>query len=161
MKNPSFPRRAASGPGLSRGEHTAPRAQWAPRIRPPVEYGTHSVPAVLTSTTRRWTLRKSRDLQFLFNDGDSFFHDERRNFTSEIDCITEAAWGFEVTSRENEGRYTLHKTILGDPYQNCLLVNVRVEAPPELLSKLKMYVLCAPHLKIGGWHHNREISLRA
>jgi hypothetical protein len=39
-------------------------------------------------------------LQFLFTDGDSFFHDERRNFTSEIDCITEAALGFEETSRE-------------------------------------------------------------
>jgi glucoamylase len=96
------------------------------------------------------------DLQFLFTDGETFFHDERRNFTSEIDCITEAALGFEVTNRENDSRYTLRKTILGDPYQNCLLIHVRVDAPPELLSKLKMYVLCAPHLEIGGWHNNGE-----
>jgi glucoamylase len=88
-----------------------------------------------------------RDLQFLFTDGETFFHDERRNFTSEIDCVSEAALGFEVTNREKEGRYTLRKTILGDPYQNCLLIHVRVEAPAELLSKLKMYVLCAPHLE--------------
>jgi hypothetical protein len=58
-----------------------------------------------------------RDLQFLFTDGETFFHDERRNFTSEIDCVSEAALGFEVTNRENEGRYTLRKTILGDPYR--------------------------------------------
>jgi glucoamylase len=32
-----------------------------------------------------------RDLQFLLTDGETFFHDERRNFTPEIDCITEAA----------------------------------------------------------------------
>jgi Glucodextranase, domain N len=38
-----------------------------------------------------------RDLQFLFTDGETFFHDERRNFTSEIDCVSEAALGFEVT----------------------------------------------------------------
>src|SRR5207244_10826357 len=31
------------------------------------------------------------------------------------------------------------------------------EAPPELLSKLRMYVLCAPHLEIGGWHNIGEV----
>ena len=98
-----------------------------------------------------------RDLQFLFTDGETFFHDERRNFTAEMDCISEAALGFEVTNRGKEGRYTLRKTILGDPYQNCLLIHTRVEATAELLSRLKMYVLCAPHLEIGGWHNNGEI----
>jgi glucoamylase len=98
-----------------------------------------------------------RDLQFLITDGENFFHDERRNFFGEIDCISEAALGFEATNREKEGRYTIHKTILGDPHQNCLLVRTRVQAPPELLSKLQMYVLCAPHLEIGGWHNNGEI----
>jgi glucoamylase len=95
-----------------------------------------------------------RDLQFLFTDGETFFHDARRNFSSEIDCISEAALGFEVTHYENEGRYRVRRTILGDPYQNCLLIHTRVEASPELLSKLKMYVLCAPHLEIGGWNNN-------
>jgi len=98
-----------------------------------------------------------RDLQFLVTDGENFFHDERRNFVGEIDCVSEAALGFEVTNREKEGRYTIRKTILGDPHQNCLLVQTRLEAPPELLPKLKMYVLCAPHLEIGGWHNNGEI----
>ncbi|HVG19513.1 MAG TPA: glycoside hydrolase family 15 protein, partial [Blastocatellia bacterium] len=32
-----------------------------------------------------------------------------------------------------------------------------LEAPPELLPKLRMYVLCAPHLEIGGWHNNGEV----
>ena len=93
-----------------------------------------------------------RDLQFLVTDGENFFHDERRNFVGHIDCISEAALGFEATNREKEGRYSIHKTILGDPHQNCLLVQTHLQAPPELLQKLKMYVLCAPHLEIGGWH---------
>jgi glucoamylase len=98
-----------------------------------------------------------RDLQFLFTDGETFFHDERRNFIGEINCVSKAALGFEVTNREKEGRYTLHKTVIGDPHQNCLLIRARVEAPAELLSRLRMYVLCAPHLEIGGWHNNGEV----
>jgi glucoamylase len=98
-----------------------------------------------------------RDLQFLVTDGENFFHDERRNFVGHVDCISEAALGFEITNREKEGRYSIHKTVLGDPHQNCLLVRTRLQAPPELLPKLKMYVLCAPHLEIGGWHNNGEV----
>jgi len=98
-----------------------------------------------------------RDLQFLVTDGENFFHDERRNFVGEIDCIAEAALGFSATNREKNGLYTIHKTVLGDPHQNCLLIETYLEAPPELLSKLRMYVLCAPHLEIGGWHNNGEV----
>jgi len=95
-----------------------------------------------------------RDLQFLFTDGETFFHDERRNFLCEIDCVSEAALGFEVVNREKEGRYTVCHKIISDPYQSRLLIHTRIEAPPELLQKLKAYVLCAPHLEIGGWHNN-------
>jgi glucoamylase len=98
-----------------------------------------------------------RDLQFVFTDGETFFHDERRNFRGQIGCVSEAALGFELITQEKEGRYTIHKTILGDPHQSCLLVSVRLEAPIELLSKLRTYVLCAPHLEIGGWHNNGQV----
>lgn len=98
-----------------------------------------------------------RDLQFLITDGETFFHDERRNFIGEIDCVSETALGFEVINQEREGRYRLHKTIIGDPHQNCLLVRTQLEAPPELLQKLRMYILCAPHLEIGGWHNNGHV----
>jgi glucoamylase len=98
-----------------------------------------------------------RDLQFLITDGETFFHDERRHCVGEIDCIAEAALGFEVINREKEGRYSIHKTVLGDPHQNCLLVRTRLEAPAALLPKLRLYVLCAPHLEIGGWHNNGEV----
>ena len=101
-----------------------------------------------------------RDLQFLFTDGESFFHDERRHFRGHVDCVSEAALGFEVTNEEKHGRYRVHKTILGDPHQDCLLIRTRLEAPPELLAKLRMYVLCAPHLEIGGWHNSGAVLRR-
>ena len=62
-----------------------------------------------------------------------------------------------MLNREKEGRYSIHKTVLGDPHQNCLLVRTRLEAPAALLPKLRLYVLCAPHLEIGGWHNNGEV----
>jgi len=98
-----------------------------------------------------------RDFQFLVTDGESFFHDERRHFVGEINCISGAALGFTVTNLEKEGRYRIHKTILGDPHQNCLLIETHLEAHPQLLKKLRMYLLCAPHLEIGGWHNNGEV----
>lgn len=99
-----------------------------------------------------------RDLQFLVTDGKTFFHDERRNLTGKVDCVSEAALGFDVTNEEKEGRYTIRKTILGDPHQTCLLVRTRLDAPAELLRSLQVYVLCAPHLEIGGWHNNGEVQ---
>lgn len=102
-----------------------------------------------------------RDLQFLVTDGETFFHDERRHFAGEIDCLPGRALGFEVVNREKEGRYRIHKTVLGDPHQNCLLVHTRLEAPAKLLPRLRMYVLCAPHLEIGGWrNHGQVLRLR-
>ena len=158
MKNHPFPSRAPGGPGIE------PRWTHGAKVAVGTAYSTSSrvwytLDAGCVTEVYYPTIDtpQIRDLQFLFTDGETFFHDERRNFTSEIDCVSETALGFDVTNRENEGRYTVYKTILGDPYQNCLLIHVRVEASPELLSKLKMYVLCAPHLEIGGWHNNGEI----
>src|SRR5262249_10408246 len=158
LVSPKVPRFAPGGPGIE------PRWTHGGKVAAGTAYSTSS---------RVWyTLDSScvievyyptidspqiRDLQFLVTDGESFFHDERRNFVGTIDCISNAALGFEATNREKEGGYTIHKTILGDAHQNCLLLHTRLEAPPELLSKLRIYVLCAPHLEIGGWHNNGEV----
>src|SRR5919206_4506885 len=44
-----------------------------------------------------------RDLQFLVTDGATFFHDERRNTRSTIDCLDTAALGFEVVNTAENG----------------------------------------------------------
>src|ERR1700687_764190 len=41
-----------------------------------------------------------RDLQFLVTDGQTFFHDERRNFIGEIGCISKEGFGFNEKNRE-------------------------------------------------------------
>ena len=113
---------------MSRAGRTVPNSPSVRPIPPLAECGKRSTPVCnRNSTIPQLTLR--RYVTCNPSRWRNFFHDERRNFTSEIDCVSEAALGFEVTNREKEGRYTLHKTILGDPYQNWLLVHVRVDAP--------------------------------
>lgn len=158
MIRPNVPRVAAGGPGIeprwTRGAKIAVGTAYSTSSRVWYTLGCGCVTEVYYPTIDSPQIR---DLQFLVTDGESFFHDERRNFDGKIDCISEAALGFEVTNREKLGRYTIRKTILGDPHQNCLLIRTRLDAPAELLPKLRMYVLCAPHLDIGGWHNNGEI----
>jgi len=156
--HPTSAFRAPGGPGIeprwTRGHKTAVGTAYSSssRVWYTLDHGT--ITEVYYPTIDSPQIR---DLQFLVTDGESFFHDERRNFQGTIDCIAGAALGFEVNNRENEGRYSIHKTILGDPHQNCLLVRTRLDAPNDLLQRLKMYVLCAPHLEIGGWGNTGEI----
>jgi glucoamylase len=158
MTSPSSSRLAPGGPGIeprwTRGAKVAVGTAYSTssRVWYTLDYG--CITEVYYPTIDSPQIR---DLQFLITDGETFFHDERRNFVEEIDCITEAALGFEVINLEKEGRYSIHKTVLGNPHQNCLLVRTRLEAPAALLPKLRLYVLCAPHLEIGGWHNNGEV----
>lgn len=98
-----------------------------------------------------------RDLQYLVTDGSTFFHDERRNTHSTIDCVDAAALGFEVANAAENGLYTIRKTIIAHPHQDCVLVHTRVDADEAALRRLRLFVLCAPHLEIGGWHNNAEV----
>jgi glucoamylase len=158
MTSPSAPRLAPGGPGIE------PRWTRGAKVAVGTAYSTSSnvwytldcgcVTEVYYPTI---DTPQIRDLQFLVTDGETFFHDGRRNCVGEIACIAEAALGFEVINCEKEGRYSIRKTVLGDPHQNCLLVRTRLEAPAALLPKLRLYVLCAPHLEIGGWHNNGEV----
>ena len=98
-----------------------------------------------------------RDLQFLVTDGHTFFHDERRNTQSQVDCVDEASLGFRVENTAENGRYRLHKTVISHPHQDCVLMRTRVDASAEDARALQLFVLCAPHLEAGGWHNNAEV----
>jgi glucoamylase len=98
-----------------------------------------------------------RDTQFMVSDGETFFHDERRNMKTQIDCMGSAALGFKITNSDLDGRYWIEKTIIGDPHLPCLLVHTKITIAPEWEGRLHFYVLCAPHLQIGGWHNNAHV----
>src|SRR5208283_3970231 len=99
-----------------------------------------------------------RDIQYLVSDGETFFHDERRHMETHLDCVETAGLGFKVTNSDSEGRYSIEKQVIGDPHLNCLLVHTRFNVDPAWQGKLHLYVLCAPHLQIGGMHNNGEVA---
>ena len=98
-----------------------------------------------------------RDLQYMVSDGETFFHDERRNTISKVELLDPGALGFKITNTDPAGRYTIEKQIIGDPHLNCLLIHTRFNVAPEWQGRLHLYVICAPHLDIGGWHNNGEV----
>ncbi len=53
-------------------------------------------------------------------------------------------------NRDPEGRYALTKEIICDPHHSVVLQRVRLEGHAELLPRLKVYALLAPHLDGGG-----------
>ncbi|MHC4714642.1 MAG: glycoside hydrolase family 15 protein, partial [Planctomycetota bacterium] len=91
-----------------------------------------------------------RDMQFLITDGETFIHEEKRDLESEIGCTDEHSLGWQIVNRDPDGRYTLEKVIITDPYQSCVLLHCRIRRSKGFRKSLKVYVLLAPHLEGGG-----------
>lgn len=91
-----------------------------------------------------------RDLGFLITDGETFFHEVKRDLDSAFEYIDKDALAVRITSRSPEGQYTLVQEIISDPHYPVVLVHVRVEGEPSLLERLKVYALLAPHMEGGG-----------
>ena len=91
-----------------------------------------------------------RDMEFLVTDGETFAHEEKRDLLSTFEYIHPEALGVRYTNRDPDSRYTLIKEIICDPHHSVLLVRVRLEGHQELIPRLKIYALLAPHLNGGG-----------
>jgi glucoamylase len=98
-----------------------------------------------------------RDLQYLITDGSSFFHEERRHLSTQTERISPQALGYRVTNRDPEGRYTIVKEIIADPHYPCILQQTTLDGERGLLSRLRLYALCAPHLAVSGWGNNAYV----
>src|ERR1700677_1845931 len=90
------------------------------------------------------------DMEFLVTDGETFVHEEKRDLQSTFEYIHPEALGVRYVNRDPEGRYTLSKEIICDPHHSVVLTHVRIEGDAELLPRLKVYALLAPHLDGGG-----------
>jgi len=91
-----------------------------------------------------------RDMGFLITDGETFVHEEKRDLQSTFEYIDSEALGVRYINRDPENRYTLTKEIICDPHHAVVLTHVRLEAEANLLPRLKVYALLAPHLDVGG-----------
>jgi glucoamylase len=91
-----------------------------------------------------------RDMELLVTDGETFFHEEKRDLVSTFEYIHDEALGVRYVNRDPAGRYALTKEIICDPHHAVVLTHVRLEGDADLLPRLKVYVLLAPHLGGGG-----------
>ena len=99
-----------------------------------------------------------RDLQFLITDGRTFFHDERRNLTHQVEQLSDDSLGFRMTGTNEEQQYRIIKEIITDPHHACLLVRARLEGDASLLARLRLFALLAPHLEGGGRGNNGSVA---
>ena len=98
-----------------------------------------------------------RDMQFLITDGETFFHEERRDLLHEFEYIDKDALAVRVRNCDREGRYTIVREMVSDPHYPVVLVQVRVEADEALLQRLRLYALLSPHLEGGGMGNSARV----
>jgi glucoamylase len=91
-----------------------------------------------------------RDMEFLVTDGETFAHEEKRDLLTTFEYIHPEALGVRYINRDPDNRYTLTKEIICDPHHSVILQYVKLEGHDELLPRLKVYALLAPHLDGGG-----------
>ncbi len=99
-----------------------------------------------------------RDMQFLITDGETFFHEERRDLIHEFEYIDSDALAVRVRNRDRDGRYTLVRQMISDPHCPVVLIHVRLEGDEDLLGRLHVYALLAPHLEGGGMGNSARIA---
>jgi glucoamylase len=99
-----------------------------------------------------------RDMQFLITDGETFFHEERRDLEHAFEYIDEDALAVRVRNSDPEGRYSLTREMIADPHYPVVLVKVHLEGEAEFLSRLHVYALLAPHLEVGGRGNSARVA---
>jgi len=93
---------------------------------------------------------QTRDLGFLITDGETFFHEEKRDLIHAFEYIDPDALGVRITAHDPQNRYTLTREIITDPHQSTVLIHASMHGDEDFLRRLKVYALLAPHLEVGG-----------
>ncbi len=97
-----------------------------------------------------------RDWQFLITDGQSFFHEERRDLQGTTELLEPGALAYAVTKWDPRGRYRIEKEIFCHPHLDCVLLRARLVSA-QAGQALRLYSLCAPHLESGGWNNEGAV----
>jgi glucoamylase len=93
---------------------------------------------------------QTRDMELLFTDEETFFHEEKRDLNYDFHYIDPDAPAVRVTGSDPQGRYTVTKEFISDPHHPVVMMNVKIAGDEAVLARLKCYALLAPHLNGGG-----------
>ena len=91
-----------------------------------------------------------RDMELLFTDEETFFDEDKRDLTYAFEYIDPDALSVRATATGLGGKYKVVKEYISDPHHPVVVMNVKITGDEALLTKLKCYVLAAPHLDGGG-----------
>ncbi|RYH06215.1 MAG: glycoside hydrolase family 15, partial [Alphaproteobacteria bacterium] len=101
-----------------------------------------------------------RDLQLMFTDGVTFFHDAQRDFTHAWEAIDPRAPAFRLTSTAIGQPYSVVQEIIASSDSSCLLIRTRlISDNPAFLAGLKVYALLAPHLEGQGSSNSAYVAV--
>jgi glucoamylase len=90
-----------------------------------------------------------RDLELLFSGENGLFLEEKRKLAYQVERIRPSQ-GYRITRQDREWRFSLVKEVIAEPTRPCVLIHTGIEGDPDFLKKLKTYLLCSPHLEVGG-----------
>lgn len=92
-----------------------------------------------------------RDLQFLVTDGATFFHDPKVDYRHECVPIHPAALGYRLTNTAIGQPYKIIHEVISESGAPTILIRTKLEGDADLLKKLRVYALLAPHIEgFGG-----------
>lgn len=92
----------------------------------------------------------TRDLGLIVTDGHSFFSEEKRDASHEIEMIGRRVPGYRLTNTCLEKRYRIRKDVITHPDRDVLLQSTTFEALEGDLADYKVFVLLAPHIDNFG-----------
>ncbi|MBI3049295.1 MAG: glucan 1,4-alpha-glucosidase [Acidobacteria bacterium] len=93
----------------------------------------------------------TRDLQLLVTDGETFFHEERRDLRHTVSYADQRAPAYLVASVDPRGDYLLSKIIICDPDADAVVMRVRFEPLTERAKSYQLYLLFAPQIANRGY----------
>lgn len=97
---------------------------------------------------------QTRDMELLITDGETFFHEDKRDLNYSFEYVDADALGVRMQGHDPQRRYSITKEIISDPHYPVVLMRVRLQlgdkGSPELLDRLKIYVMLAPRIDGGG-----------
>jgi glucoamylase len=101
----------------------------------------------------------TRDFQFLITDGETFCHEEKRDFKHLIEYPERDCLLYRLTNSEPHGRYRLIKHVFTVPHRSVLLVHTKLEIFDESLrDRVRLYALLAPHIARYGAGNSAQCS---
>jgi len=104
---------------------------------------------------------QTRDMGFLVTDGKSFLHEEKRDLTTRLEYLDSHSLGYRMINSDPEGRYHIIKEVIADPHLPCVLTHIRLEGDATFLKGIRLFVLLAPHLEVGGWGNTAAKEIAA